>query len=1018
MAGSIEYLEPGQPAEAALAAAVDRLKAGDPLAPVTVVVRSALAGRDLRRRLAARSSLAGVGFMPLARLAELLAAGDEGGRSPVSRPVLGAAVRASLYAAPGIFATVADHPATEESLVSSYKEIRQLEEPERRRLASMSDRARDVVRLTEEVSARLSSSFYDSEDLLETAAAAISQGRADLSDIGPVVVHGPDPLGRRQRELLAAVAGQTALVVQLTMTGDKEADGGLSRLAGQLASLGFAEGASSRPTARPAFDRVVGAPDADEEVRNCLRLLMGRLEKGGGLGDVAIALPSGEASGYLALVEELFGAAGLPWTSPGTGEIGSVGLGAVALRLLGLLSVPGRPFERQEVIGLISSPFVVEGGGLLAGLSPASLEQGRPKAGAFDRISCLAGVVAGEAEWSRRLGYLAKRLEDQGREARAAQAGDLRRIVSRLSGYGARLGRATSWREVAEAAIEAVSALGPASEDQERILDALGEIPHLDGLEPLAPPEQSERRALQLTACFAQALSLPAPSRGRFGGGPVVGTLGALGGMRPGLLFVLGAGEGALPGRTPEDPLVNELEREAVPTLKEAERAEQRDRRFLLWLLAAADEAVASYPRVGRGSARPAYPSRWLNGDLYLGEHEQLASHSAAVASVAAGERAAADAADLELALALGAAAGRGGLLASPLGRLGDFGRRIEAENERARKGLSRFAGRLGPERVDQEVFAAVMSATKMESLARCPLQFMFERLVRVEELEAPDRLPVMEPRVRGTLIHEVLEEFVAATMEPGGKAHWRDPSFSLLRRLAAEHFERAESRGLTGKDVYWQMVRRRILSDLERFVSLEAERLAANGAVPLRTEMAFGDGDVPPVAISIGEGRQVRFRGKVDRVDKEPGGRLRVIDYKSGRDSGYAGMKADPLGGGRHLQLPIYAKAASELIPEAAGEVVAEYRFCSSDAGFRTLPVALTPELDERLAEVLAVLCDTVDAGSFPPRPGNGNEAQPTNCRGCAYDPICRLDKAARWEEAAGEEEMAAYVELVKAQR
>ena len=1016
MAGSIEYTRPGEPAEAALLAAVLRLKRGEPLAPVTVVVRSALVGRDLRRRLALRSPLAGVGFAPLARVAELLAAADEGGRRPLSQAVLGGVIRACLALRPGIFSEVAGHPATEEALVGAYRLIRRLGDEEVARLASMSRRAADVVSIVGKARRRLEGSFYDQEDLLVAASTAVSEGGADTADLGPVVVHLPDPLCCHQRRLLAALAEGGEVLVQLALTGDLPADRAPRLLARQLTDLGFRAGPEPEPASQAAFDRVVGNPDAEEEVRFCLRRIMAHIEGGHDLGRVVIALPSGEATGYSSLIEELFDGAGIDWTAQGRGSLGAEGAGGLVLRLLELLADPHRAFERSEVISLVSSPFLEEGGGL-ASIVRSSLPGGPIRSGALDRASRLAGVVGGEFEWGRRLDQHAERQRRRGRDEAALVATDLSRIVRHLADLGRRFDRAERWHEVAAVAKEVVGLVGPDSEGLERISDALSELSQLDGLEELIPSE-SEGRAAQLRAAFAQALSGRAPSRGRFGRGPLVGNLQELAGVRAELLIVLGANEGSLPGRRPEDPLVNQLEREATASLKEAERREEQDRRHLLWLLLGAEETIATYPRVGRGAARQAYPSCWLAGELFSGAHEQVASYAAAVEAVAAGRSVPADQSDLEVALALAASRLPGGVGSSALSRFGDFGRQLAAEAERRRKGLSRFAGLIGAGNVDHEVFAAVMSATRMESLARCPLQFMLERLARVEILEAPERLPVMEPKVRGTLIHEVLENFVAHTMAPGGEGHWDDPDFSLLRRLAAESFERAEARGLTGKDVYWQMVRRRILSDLEQFVSLEARRLRANRAVPVRTEMSFGDGDVPPLTVSLGAGRQVRFKGKVDRIDEEPGGRLRVIDYKSGRDSDYSGMKADPLDRGRHLQLPIYAKAATELVATGAGEVVAEYRFCSSEAGFRTLPVALTPELDRRLGAVLTVLADTVENGSFPPRPGSGAAngfEKPANCKSCDYESICRRDRSSRWQEAASTGQMAPYVELVE---
>src|SRR5215213_64183 len=111
----------GRAAIELLARQVDEVKAGNPLAPVTVVVASNYAAVAARRALAARpGGVANVTFLTLHRLAERLGAGRlaAAGRRPVSAPVIGAAVRVVLDDAPGAFAAVADHPATETALVA------------------------------------------------------------------------------------------------------------------------------------------------------------------------------------------------------------------------------------------------------------------------------------------------------------------------------------------------------------------------------------------------------------------------------------------------------------------------------------------------------------------------------------------------------------------------------------------------------------------------------------------------------------------------------------------------------------------------------------------------------------------------------------------------------------------------------------------------------------------------------------------------------------------------------------
>src|SRR5215213_2488750 len=116
----------GRAAIELLARQVDEVKAGNPLAPVTVVVASDHAAVAARRALASRpGGVANVTFLTLHRLAERLAGPmmAAAGRRPISAPVVAAAVRAVLDEAPGVFRPVADHAATERALVAAHREL-------------------------------------------------------------------------------------------------------------------------------------------------------------------------------------------------------------------------------------------------------------------------------------------------------------------------------------------------------------------------------------------------------------------------------------------------------------------------------------------------------------------------------------------------------------------------------------------------------------------------------------------------------------------------------------------------------------------------------------------------------------------------------------------------------------------------------------------------------------------------------------------------------------------------------
>ncbi|HZM30667.1 MAG TPA: PD-(D/E)XK nuclease family protein [Acidimicrobiales bacterium] len=423
----------GRPALSRLTAAVAAAKAGDPLAPVTVVVPSNHVGVTARRALAAGgvgvgpgTGVAAVTFLTAYRLAELLGAPGlaAAGRRPVSTPVIAAALRRALRDDPGIFAPVADHPATETALVATFAELSDVSDPGLAALAGAGRRAHDVVRLCREARSRLAGTWYDESDLADAAVAALSTdaGRSLAAELGHVVVYLPQDLLRRQATLLAALAAVRPAIVVAGVTGRDDADAGVRR---SLARLGVREPAAA-PPAPPAgqlalpLDRgraepgvpaaepppalpvgpgrtvVLSASDADDEVRAAVRHVVGATLDRTPLERIAVLY--GTAQPYGRLVHEHLAAAGVPRNGAAVRPLAA---SVVGRTLVDLLALPDHGFRRADLIGLLAR-------------SPAGAAA--PVA-TWERMSRRAGVVAGRADWDRLLDRLAREYDRRADEA-------------------------------------------------------------------------------------------------------------------------------------------------------------------------------------------------------------------------------------------------------------------------------------------------------------------------------------------------------------------------------------------------------------------------------------------------------------------------------------------------------------------------------------------------------------------------------------------------------------------------
>jgi ATP-dependent helicase/nuclease subunit B len=370
----------GRAATALLARQVDEAKGGDPLAPVTVVVASNYAAVAARRALAARAGgVANVTFLTLHRLAERLGApalAKADGR-PVSAPVLAAAVRAVLAEAPGVFAPVADHPATERALVAAHRELRSAPAASLDPIAAIPGRAADVVRIHRAVTDRLAAGCYDEHDLLLAAAEAVRAG----ADQGPVIVHLLHELSSAGADLVEALAPRH---VNVGITGDADADGPV--LAAHIRAGVDVPG--DHGITPGCATSIVSASDPDDEVRAAVRLVTRWMHEGVNLGRIAVLY--GVPDPYARLAHEQLAAAGIPQNGNPVREVGDLLFGRT---LRPLLALPERDFRRADVLGVLTGAPLLDG-------------DRRVPDRAWERISREAGVVGGD-DWEHRLAAFA-----------------------------------------------------------------------------------------------------------------------------------------------------------------------------------------------------------------------------------------------------------------------------------------------------------------------------------------------------------------------------------------------------------------------------------------------------------------------------------------------------------------------------------------------------------------------------------------------------------------------------------
>ncbi|MBS1260731.1 MAG: ATP-dependent helicase/deoxyribonuclease subunit B [Calditrichaeota bacterium] len=214
---------------------------------------------------------------------------------------------------------------------------------------------------------------------------------------------------------------------------------------------------------------------------------------------------------------------------------------------------------------------------------------------------------------------------------------------------------------------------------------------------------------------------------------------------------------------------------------------------------------------------------------------------------------------------------------------------------------LTRYEGQL----VGTAVAAAIarsfsdrpLSASRLDSYARCPMQFFHRHVLQVEELEEFEE--EMRPPTIGALVHEILAKTVLALRArrggPVDLADDPDETEAVMLEIGRDTLAAAD-RGT----IYWDIEAEALLAGLgddkppgRLKLLLEEERKQKRSRLKDErihlVEAGFGDvqqdGDVlleEPVTVEA-DGERVDLRGRIDRVGRHPKKGWRVWDYKTG---------------------------------------------------------------------------------------------------------------------------------------
>ncbi len=209
-----------------------------------------------------------------------------------------------------------------------------------------------------------------------------------------------------------------------------------------------------------------------------------------------------------------------------------------------------------------------------------------------------------------------------------------------------------------------------------------------------------------------------------------------------------------------------------------------------------------------------------------------------------------------------------------------DYKDRLAALNRTVNKGEFKIEDK----NLAQKLFGMnmYMSASRTEVYHKCPFQYFCKYGLNAQ----PRKTAELDPMQKGTAIHFILENLIAAYGSDGLCAMSKDTRDKCICDMLEEYFNEILVSGEEMGERFDYLYRQ-----LGFIVCEVVDRLVAEFSVsefePVAFELSIdNDGEVPAYVIPLSDGGVLKLKGSVDRVDVMSQGDdtfVRVVDYKSG---------------------------------------------------------------------------------------------------------------------------------------
>ena len=638
----------------------------------------------------------------------------------------------------------------------------------------------------------------------------------------------------------------------------------------------------------------------------------------------------------------------------------------------------------------------------LVGYSP------EPSPYLWDRLSIEAGVTRGVASWQRNLRRLEQKYKKMQRDYE--QISSLRTFMEKLQRQWESFPQRASWGKMVDTVEEFLLEFFREGEDRQTLLRNMGFLRSLEQLED----EVALSDALELMEKVIKEASLPEESQPKKG--VTVAPLTSALYLPFQVVFMPGLLEQNYPSPFRPDPLLLEEERERMGGIPlRREDMQRQELHFLTALGASTDKLYLSYPRYGAGNGREQVPSHYLLqvAETLTGEHltpEQLDrtpgfNRISSLAPLKEPEQAITPG-EFDQAVTTRVSSDK---LHEYLQAVQPwFSGMIQQKEAQWHPQLTPYQGVLRGEEAAEifsrryDPFGQVLSVSYLKGYASCPYHFFLERILQLTPWEEPEERFRLESLERGDLMHRALERFFREARQRELLPLWYNglaEAQELWQTVLEETFREFEDMGVTGYPLLWKVDQELMQHELWDYLKKEARE--AHGRTPYLFEFKFGE--VPgaeearevlpeekswrvPVKMHLpSRGEDISFQGRIDRLDLGSDGKVKVIDYKTGK----VRVKSPHQQSKISLQLSLYLRAACTVLQDKLVEkIFASYVYLSRSQGYpeATLDGLQWKQQEEKLQEVLDILIDSFSQGYFFPYPSN-------LCSYCSFVSVCGPD-------------------------